>query len=137
MDILQDVRGHQRVTSATPEGAYEALQKDGVDLVDNSKLFVAQVQHGFSFWDDRQDFTYGIDYFGTRPDTDGSINGSYEDSDNMDEWGVYLQSKTVLSPKFDLVLAGRMASHSSNFSGRLSMQEGRRKPYSARVDLRA
>ncbi len=31
---------------------------------------------------------------------------------------------------------GRMASHSSNFSGRLSMAEGRRKPYSARVDLR-
>jgi len=88
------------------------LLRDGVDLVDNSKLFVAQVQHGFSFWDDRQDFTYGIDYFGTRPDTDGSINGSYEDSDNMDEWGVYLHSKTVLSPKFDLVLAGRMDSHS-------------------------
>ncbi len=31
---------------------------------------------------------------------------------------------------------GRMASHSSNLRGRLSMQEGRRKPYSARVNLR-
>jgi hypothetical protein len=31
---------------------------------------------------------------------------------------------------------GRITSHSSNLSGRLSMQEGRRKPYSARVDLR-
>ena len=31
---------------------------------------------------------------------------------------------------------GRMASHSSNFSGRLSMQDGRRKPCSARVNLR-
>ena len=31
---------------------------------------------------------------------------------------------------------GRMASHSSNLSGRLSMAEGRRKPYSARVNLR-
>jgi len=30
----------------------------------------------------------------------------------------------------------RIASHSSNLSGRLSMQEGRRKPNSARVDLR-
>ncbi len=30
---LTAVRGNQRVTSATPEGAYEALQKYGVDLV--------------------------------------------------------------------------------------------------------
>jgi iron complex outermembrane receptor protein len=88
------------------------LLRDGVDLIDKSKLYVGQIQHGFSFWEDRQDFTYGFDYFGTRPDTEGSINGSYEDSDNMDEWGVYLQSKTALSPKFDLVLAGRMDSHS-------------------------
>src|SRR5262249_38621125 len=33
-------------------------------------------------------------------------------------------------------VCGRMASHSSNRSGRLSMQEGRRKPYSASVALR-
>jgi ATP-dependent Clp protease ATP-binding subunit ClpB len=30
---LTDVRGHQRVTSATPEGTYEALEKYGRDLV--------------------------------------------------------------------------------------------------------
>ncbi len=81
-------------------------------LVDKSKLFVAQVQHGFSLFDDRQDFTYGIDVFRTRPDTEGTINGVYEKKDNMDEWGVYLQSKTVLSPKFDLILAGRVDDHS-------------------------
>ena len=34
------------------------------------------------------------------------------------------------------VVCGRMASHSSKRSGRLSMQEGRRKPYSASVALR-
>jgi outer membrane receptor for ferrienterochelin and colicins len=96
----------------TSDAGNSWLLRDGVDLIDNSKLYVAQVQHGFSLWEDRQDFTYGFDYFGTRPDTKGSINGSYEDKDNMDEWGVYLQSKTVLSPKFDLVLAGRMDSHS-------------------------
>jgi len=33
LDALTKVRGHQRVTSATPEGAYEALDKYGVDLV--------------------------------------------------------------------------------------------------------
>ena len=31
------VRGNQRVTSANPEGAYEALQKYGVDLVDMAR----------------------------------------------------------------------------------------------------
>jgi ATP-dependent Clp protease ATP-binding subunit ClpB len=30
---LREVRGHQRVTSANPEGAYEALEKYGIDLV--------------------------------------------------------------------------------------------------------
>ena len=33
-------------------------------------------------------------------------------------------------------LSGRMAFHSSNLRGRLSRQDGRRKPYSARVNLR-
>src|SRR5690606_23895913 len=31
--VLKEVRGSQRVTSATPEAAYEALEKYGVDLV--------------------------------------------------------------------------------------------------------
>ena len=34
---LQTIRGSQRVTSATPEGAYEALEKYGVDLVAQSR----------------------------------------------------------------------------------------------------
>ncbi|GLY68837.1 ATP-dependent chaperone ClpB [Amycolatopsis taiwanensis] len=33
LTALTSVRGHQRVTSATPEGAYEALEKYGRDLV--------------------------------------------------------------------------------------------------------
>ena len=33
LEALQAVRGHQRVTSANPEAAYEALEKYGVDLV--------------------------------------------------------------------------------------------------------
>jgi ATP-dependent Clp protease ATP-binding subunit ClpB len=33
LNTLTAVRGHQRVTSATPESAYEALEKYGVDLV--------------------------------------------------------------------------------------------------------
>ncbi|MBI5142418.1 MAG: ATP-dependent chaperone ClpB [Nitrospirae bacterium] len=37
LSALTKVRGHQRVTSATPETAYEALQKYGVDLVDQAR----------------------------------------------------------------------------------------------------
>ncbi len=88
------------------------LLRDGVPLVDKSSLFVAQAQHGMSFFDDRQDFTYGFDYFRTRPDTESTINGFYEDEDDVDEWGIYLQSKTVLSDQLDLILAGRMDDHS-------------------------
>ncbi len=97
-------------TSDAGEGTF--LLRDGVPLVDKSKLFVAQAQHGFSIFDDRQDFTYGIDIFRTRPDTEGTINGVYEGEDNMDEWGVYLQSKTALAPKLDLILAARVDDHS-------------------------
>jgi ATP-dependent Clp protease ATP-binding subunit ClpB len=34
LEILTEVRGAQRVTSATPEGSYEALEKYGRDLVE-------------------------------------------------------------------------------------------------------
>jgi ATP-dependent Clp protease ATP-binding subunit ClpB len=33
LSALTKVRGNQRVTSATPEGSYEALEKYGRDLV--------------------------------------------------------------------------------------------------------
>src|SRR5688572_19202177 len=37
LQTLQEVRGHQRVTSANPEVAYEALEKYGVDLVEMAR----------------------------------------------------------------------------------------------------
>ncbi len=37
LEALTSVRGHQRVTSATPEGTYEAMEKYGVDLVAQAK----------------------------------------------------------------------------------------------------
>lgn len=88
------------------------LLRDGVPLSDKSKLYVVQGQHGFDLFEGRQDFTYGIDIYRTRPETEGTINGVWDTEDDIDEWGVYLQSKTALSPKLDLVLAGRMDDHS-------------------------
>src|SRR4051794_22050674 len=37
LQILTQVRGSQRVTSATPESAYEALEKYGIDLVQEAR----------------------------------------------------------------------------------------------------
>ncbi|MEA2387187.1 MAG: ATP-dependent Clp protease ATP-binding subunit ClpB, partial [Thermoleophilaceae bacterium] len=37
LEVLTEVRGSQRVTSATPESAYEALEKYGRDLVDEAR----------------------------------------------------------------------------------------------------
>ncbi|HET9948746.1 MAG TPA: TonB-dependent receptor, partial [Longimicrobiales bacterium] len=88
------------------------LLQSGLPLVDRSSLFVAQLQHGVGLFDGRQDFTYGVDFFGTRPETEGTINGVYEDDDDIDEIGVYLQSRTALTDQLDLVLAGRMDHHS-------------------------
>ncbi|MEA2291604.1 MAG: ATP-dependent Clp protease ATP-binding subunit ClpB, partial [Solirubrobacteraceae bacterium] len=38
LEVLTRVRGSQRVTSATPEGSYEALEKYGRDLVEEARL---------------------------------------------------------------------------------------------------
>ncbi|MDQ1462429.1 MAG: ATP-dependent Clp protease ATP-binding subunit ClpB, partial [Actinomycetota bacterium] len=37
LEALTSIRGNQRVTSAMPEGAYEALEKYGRDLVDDAR----------------------------------------------------------------------------------------------------
>lgn len=88
------------------------LLRSGLPLVDESTLLVGQVQHGLALMDGRQDFTYGFDYFATRPETGGTINGSYEAEDDIDEWGAYIQSKTAVSDQLDLILAGRVDDHS-------------------------
>ena len=96
----------------TSDAGDSFLLRDGVGLVDESSLFVGQAQHGFDFADGRQDFTYGFDYFATRPESGGTIYGAYEDDDEMNEWGLYLQSKTALTPQLDFIAAGRIDSHS-------------------------
>ena len=84
--------------------------RDGLLVVDNSDLYVGQLQHGYSLGE-RQRFTYGADLLLTRPDTEGTINGSNEDNDNITEIGGYLQSETKLTSQLKLILAGRADSH--------------------------
>ena len=88
------------------------LLRNGTPIVDRSKLWVGQAQHGFDLGQ-RQTFTYGADILYTNPETEGTINGIYEDDDKTTEIGVYLQSETALTSRFDLVLAGRVDDHTA------------------------
>ena len=96
----------------TSDAGETFLLRNGAPIQDQSRLFVAQVQHGFGLGE-RQSFTYGADFQHTNPITNGTINGIYEDDDQTREVGAYLQSETALSPRFDLVLAGRVDTHSA------------------------
>lgn len=89
------------------------LLRNGAPIVDRSQLLVGQIQHGMALWGGRQNFTYGADALFTNPRTDGTINGWYEENDKTEEYGAYLQSETALSPRLDLVLAGRVDVHSA------------------------
>lgn len=84
------------------------LLRTGVPIVDQSRVFAAQLQHGMDFGGDRQRFIYGADYIMTNPRTGRTINGNNEDVDDVREMGAYVQSTTRVTPKFDLIGALRV-----------------------------
>ena len=84
--------------------------RSGDPTIDNSDLYVGQIQHGYSFGN-RQRFTYGLDVLLTRPDTEGTINGMNEEDDNINEIGAYLQSETKILPELKFIAAGRVDDH--------------------------
>jgi outer membrane receptor for ferrienterochelin and colicins len=83
------------------------LLRSGQPIVDQSRVWALQAQHGFDLGL-RQGFTYGIDYINTNPRTGGTINGSNEDIDDVQEWGAYVQSSTRPLNWFELLLAARV-----------------------------
>ena len=83
----------------------------GDPIIDNSHLMVLQLQHNASLGQ-KQHFAYGADVLLTRPKTQGTVHGMHEDDDDIDEYGIYLQSETNLSDQIDLVVAGRIDKHS-------------------------
>ena len=86
------------------------LLRTGDDIKDKSDLYVGQIQHGYSLGE-RQRFTYGLDLLLTRPDTEGTINGRNEDSDNINEIGAYLQSETKILSQLKFIAAARVDDH--------------------------
>lgn len=99
--------------SLSTTGTY--LLRSGQPIVDQSRVFAAQLQHGLSLGS-RQDFVYGLDWIKTNPRTGGTINGRNEEIDDVTEYGGYIQSTTNLTSKFDLIAALRM-DHNSLIDG--------------------
>ena len=96
----------------TTDSGDSFLLRDGAPLTDESRVFSAQIQHGFATDGGRLDLTYGLDYFHTNPRTGRTINGINEDVDDLDEVGVYAQAEVGVTDKLNLILAGRMDMHS-------------------------
>ena len=82
------------------------LLRSGQPIVDQSRVYSAQVQHGIKVG--RTDFVYGADWIRTDPRTGGTINGRNEEIDRVTETGAYVQSTTTLTPRFDLLAAVRV-----------------------------
>jgi len=95
--------GNDTLTST--EGTY--LLRSGANIVDKSRVFGAQLQHGMDFANGKQSFTYGADYIWTNPRTGNTINGSNEDIDNVTEYGGYIQSTTKPTSRTEILLAAR------------------------------
>ncbi|WP_275835300.1 TonB-dependent receptor [Roseisolibacter sp. H3M3-2] len=79
--------------------------RTGIPVVDKSSVFVGQLQQGFELG--RTRFVVGGEFIGTRPATEGTINGRNDGDDDINEAGGYLQTTTALTPKLDLLLAAR------------------------------
>ena len=86
------------------------LLQTGQAVVDKSRMMAFQAQHGFDLGD-RQSFIYGLDAQYTQPRTEGTITGSNEDDDNINEVGGYVHSETDLTDRLDLVTAVRVDYH--------------------------
>lgn len=76
-------------------------------LTDKSIFHVVQLQHSVRPWT-RLNLIYGLDFWMTRPNTEGTINGRFEDEDNTNQIGGYLQGDLDLLKKLKLVAAFRL-----------------------------
>ncbi len=87
--------------------------RTGTSIVDRSRLWAGQVQHGLSAGS-KETLTYGVDAQRTEPRTDGTIDGRNEAKDDVTELGGYLHSRTLLSRDLEVIAAIR-ADHHSRF----------------------
>ena len=84
----------------TSDAGDSFLLRRGARLVDRSKMWVAQLQHGRALAEDRIDLIYGLDYRKTNPESEGTIYGRYEDEDESTEFGAYAQAELLLNERW-------------------------------------
>lgn len=87
------------------------LLRSGDPIVDESRLWAAQVQQGYGLGRNTT-LLFGGDYVLTDARTGGTINGLNEDDDTIREVGGYLHTVTSLSRSFELTAALRADKHS-------------------------
>lgn len=80
----------------------------GGRYIDKSHMYSFQVQNSNTVYKKRINLVYGFDAFFTRPNTEGTMNGKYENKDNIDEYGFYLQGDYALHPRFSMIVATRL-----------------------------
>jgi len=97
-------------TYLIPQSAGAAPPHEVQQLIDKSKLHVVQLQHSYKPIEKLR-FIYGIDGLFTIPETDGTINGRFEEQDNITQVGGYIQGDWDIVEKLTLVGAVRADWH--------------------------
>jgi len=88
------------------------LLRDGSPIVDLSRVWSVQAQHGFDLFRGRTSLLYGADFTKTDARTGGTINGANEGDDGINEYGAYVHGATRLTRRLELVSALRVDKHS-------------------------
>jgi outer membrane receptor for ferrienterochelin and colicins len=83
------------------------LFRTGDIISDKSKQLAAQVQYSSEHLNNDLTLIYGIDFIQTMPQTESTINGQYENDDNITEIGAYMQAKYKINNNFELLGALR------------------------------
>ena len=79
----------------------------GSRVIDNGQLISIQAQYDASLAAGREQIVIGVDVDLTRPDTERTIHGRFEDKDHINEFGAYLQSTTRIVDRLELIVAAR------------------------------
>ncbi|HEX9660260.1 MAG TPA: TonB-dependent receptor, partial [Rhodothermales bacterium] len=84
--------------------------RTGDEFRQDSGFLVGQIQHNVAPAA-RTRLTYGADVFLTRPGTEGSTHGHFEDDDDINELGAYAQVEHEISDRLEIVAAARADYH--------------------------
>ncbi len=96
-------------TNIAPDDLAEKgfLYRTGNVSTIDRRQFETQLQYNFDVNPIRTNFTIGGDYRAAKLDSETRSFGRYENQDDYDIYGGYIQSKTKLIDKLDMVLAAR------------------------------